>query len=111
MLDTYLAQLARCATGNQFNRLHITLENLLAPAEMCALIDGVRERERLAVPPAAIQWLDRMDAMLRGGGRRVQGYVRRALAAGRDRLHGARRRQRAGGPHARRSRSPATRTG
>jgi len=79
VLDAYLAQLARCETGNQFNRLHITLENLLAPAEVCALIDGVRERA-LEVPPAAVHWLDRMDTILRNGGRRVQGYVRRAIA-------------------------------
>ena len=81
MLDAYLAQSARCTTGNEFNRLHITLETALAPAEVCALIDGVRERA-VEVPPASAHWLDRMDALLRGGGRRVQPYVRHVISEG-----------------------------
>ena len=81
MVDAYLAKLALCTTPNQFNRLHIALESLLAPAEICALIDGVRERS-LAVPPASVYWLGQMDTLLRGDGRRVQGYVRHAIAEG-----------------------------
>jgi hypothetical protein len=39
----------------------------------------VRERA-IAVPPESVRWLDAMDNLLRGGGRRIQPYVRHALA-------------------------------
>ncbi|MEO8487549.1 MAG: hypothetical protein ABI585_14560 [Betaproteobacteria bacterium] len=79
MLDQYLGDVARCSTINQFNRLHITLENVLAPAEICALIDGARARGiQLAEPCSA--WLARMDHWLRGGGRRLQDYRRHVIA-------------------------------
>lgn len=81
MLDTYLADLARCATVNQFNRLHILLENVLAPAEVTALIDGVRERG-LTVPQPAMHWLARLDTLLRANGRRTQPHVRHTIAEG-----------------------------
>lgn len=81
VLDAYLADLARCATVNQFNRLHILLENVLAPGEVTALIDGVRERS-LTVPQPAAHWLARLDTLLRANGRRVQPYERHALAEG-----------------------------
>ena len=79
MLDGYLAELARCATPNQFNRLHNQLENVLAPAEVTARIDGVRERQP-ALPQPASHWLARQDTLLRANGRRTQPYVRHALA-------------------------------
>lgn len=81
MLDAYLSQAALCKTANEFNGLHIRLEKVLAPAEVCMLIDSVRERG-IAVPPASQRWLDGMDTLLRGGGRRVQGYARHVLAEG-----------------------------
>jgi len=81
VLDVYLADVARCATVNQFNRLHILLENVLAPAEVTALIDGVRERG-LALPQPAAHWLARLDTLLRANGRRVQPYARHTLAEG-----------------------------
>ena len=81
VLDAYLSELARCATVNQFNRLHITLENTLAPAEVCALIDRVRAGG-LEVPAPAAHWLARSDELLRGGGRQVQPYLRHRIAEG-----------------------------
>ena len=81
VLDAYLADLARCTTVNQFNRLHILLENVLAPGEVTALIDGVRARG-LTVPQPAAHWLARLDTLLRSHGRRVQPYERHALAEG-----------------------------
>jgi hypothetical protein len=81
MLDAYLADVARCTTVNQFNRLHILLENVIAPAEAAALIDGVRERG-LELPQPAAHWLARTDALLRANGRRTQPYARHALAEG-----------------------------
>ena len=79
MVDAYLAELSRCTTVNQLNRLHITLENTLPPAEVCALIDGVRRRGG-AVPEGVVRWMEITDAMLRGGGRGVEPYARHPLA-------------------------------
>ena len=112
VLDDYLAQLARCATGNQLNRLHITLENVLAPAEMCALIDGVRARTSRCRPSRSRTGSIALDAHPAGnGGRRVQGVRSPRARGGRDRLLGAGRRGRARAAHARdrvhRRREPA----
>jgi len=81
VLDAYLAELGRCTTVNQLNRLHITLENTLPPAEVCALIDGLRRRGG-AVPEGVVRWLDLTDRTLRGGGRPVEPYARHVLAEG-----------------------------
>jgi len=78
MLDWYVAEIMRRQTANLINQLHIMLENMLAPAELCALIDESRERGTNLPPPAA-HWLGRMDTLLRGGGQTVQPYERRMI--------------------------------
>lgn len=78
MLDAYLAQIARRSTVNQFNQLHISLENVLSPAEVCAIVDGARSRG-VALPPEATHWLSRMDELLRKDGRAAQPYARQTL--------------------------------
>jgi len=81
LLDKFLDEVGRCSTVNQFNRLRIGIENFFAPAEICALIDGVRERDA-AVPEYCTRWLQNSDESLRGGGRPVQPYVRHAYSMG-----------------------------
>ena len=81
MVDAYLAQAMRCSTVNQYNRLHITLENILAPAEIRALIDGVRARVVTAPEPVS-HWFARWDTLLGTGQRPVQGYERHEVAPG-----------------------------
>lgn len=97
-LDEYLARVAQCTSLNQVNRLHIGMENVLAPAEVCALVDTARARNA-ALPPASQHWLSGMDVMLRGDGRPVQPYERItwsrgavAYSAPGDAVTGARRR-------------------
>ena len=79
VLDKFLEQVGRCTTVNQFNRLRIGIENVFAPAEICALIDGVRER-KAEVPEYCARWLANSDESMRGGGRPVQPYVRHSIA-------------------------------
>ncbi|CAG0949511.1 hypothetical protein BURK1_00110 [Burkholderiales bacterium] len=81
MLDHYLAEVARGASEIDFNRLHITLETHLAPAELRALVDGVRARGP-ALPEHCRLWLKRTDTFLAYGGLPVQPYERRVLADG-----------------------------
>ncbi|HEY8243401.1 MAG TPA: hypothetical protein VII68_08080 [Casimicrobiaceae bacterium] len=78
MLDKFLNEVGRCTTVNQFNRLRIGIENTFAPAEICTLIDGVRERNA-EVPEYCARWLANSDESMRGGGRTVQPYVRHSL--------------------------------
>jgi hypothetical protein len=78
MLDWYIAEIVRCRTANLINQLHIALENMFAPVEVCALIDESRVRGTDLPPPAA-HWLGRMDTLLRGGGQIVQPFVRRVI--------------------------------
>ena len=44
MIDAYVADILHCKTVNQFHRIHIQMEVSMAPAELCAIIDGARER-------------------------------------------------------------------
>ncbi|HQU47748.1 MAG TPA: hypothetical protein PLM09_01235 [Casimicrobiaceae bacterium] len=81
MLDAYVVEVLRCRTINEINRLHIRLEVSMTAADICAIIDGARAR-RAPLPPPSLHWLDRMDTLLRGGGRPVQGYVREAWSRG-----------------------------
>lgn len=81
MVDAYLAELARCTTANQLARFHITIENAYAPAEIGALIDGLRRR-RAAVPEGVVQWMAVTEAMLLRDRPRYEPYVRHAVAAG-----------------------------
>lgn len=78
MLDWYVAEIMRRRTANLINQLHIALENMLAPGEVCALVDESRERGTNLPAPAA-HWLGRMDTLLRGGGQAVQPYDRRTI--------------------------------
>ncbi|MFI4924974.1 MAG: hypothetical protein ACHQJ7_07500 [Vicinamibacteria bacterium] len=78
MVDKFLNEVGRCTTVNQFNRLRIGIENTFAPAEICTLIDGVRER-KAEVPEYCARWLANSDESMRGGGRTVQPYVRHSL--------------------------------
>ncbi|MBK6394475.1 MAG: hypothetical protein IPF73_07140 [Betaproteobacteria bacterium] len=78
MLDWSSAEPERCKTANLINRLHITLENIFAPVELCALIDESRERG-LDLPPPAAHWLGGVDTLLRGGGPTVQPFERRMI--------------------------------
>ena len=78
MLDWYVAEIMRRQTANLINQLHIMLENMLAPAEVCALVDESRERGT-SLPAPAAHWLGRMDTLLRGGGQTVQPYDRRMI--------------------------------
>jgi hypothetical protein len=53
----YLALAALCDSRNSFNRLHIELENVCAPAE----IAGLAELDRLGkLPPEGRTWLNKM---------------------------------------------------
>lgn len=81
MVDEYLAQAMRCRTVNEFNRLHITLENVLAPAEVDALVRGVRRRVT-SMPEPVADWFGRLDKFLGAGSRPIQPYVRRPIANG-----------------------------
>lgn len=81
MLDAYVNEILRCRTVNEINKLHIRMEVSLTAADICSIIDGARSR-RAPLPPASQHWVDRMDTLLRGGGRPVQGYVRKAWSRG-----------------------------
>lgn len=81
MLDAYVARMRRCSTVNQVNGVHIEMEVTMAPADISAIIDGTRET-RASLPEASQRWLERMDTLLRGGGRPVQGYVRQSWSRG-----------------------------
>ena len=54
MLDWYIAEIMRRQTANLINQFHIMLENMLAPAEVCALVDESRERGTSLPAPAAV---------------------------------------------------------
>lgn len=81
MISGYLAEAMRCRTVNEFNRLHITLDNVLAPVEIDALIRGVRQRATSMPEPVAL-WLSRWDAMLRSNRRPVEPYQRCPIGPG-----------------------------
>jgi len=79
MLDKFLEQLERCTTVNLFNRLRISLELILAPAEIALLAAQVRERG-VELPEVAAHWLGRMETLIVGEGRPAEAYVRQSLA-------------------------------
>ncbi len=79
MLDTFLGRLERCTTVNLANRLHISLEMILAPAEIALLAAQVRERG-IELPETSAHWLGRMETLVVGDGRPTEAYVRRTLA-------------------------------
>jgi hypothetical protein len=81
MVDGYLQQAMRCRTVNEFNRLHITLENILAPTEVEALVRGVRQRVT-SMPAPVADWFGRLEQSIGLGKLAVQPYVRRPIANG-----------------------------
>lgn len=81
MLETFVAQVARCATVNQMQRLIISLEMILAPGEVARLAADVRERG-IGLPDVVAKWLDRMQELIRRDGAAPEGYVRQSLTDG-----------------------------
>jgi len=81
MLDTFLAQVARCTTINLFNRMRISLEMILAPAEIVLLAAQVRERGA-ELPDFAAKWLGNFEKLLVGDGRPAEAYARKTVCGG-----------------------------
>lgn len=78
MVESYLQQAMRCRTVNEFNRLHITLENVLAPAEIAGIIAGVRQRVT-SMPEPVSHWLSHWESWLARVGGPPQPYAREGL--------------------------------
>lgn len=74
MID-YLEAARRCRTVNEFNRLHIGLEENLAPAEMAAL----RAIGGDALPRPSWKWLNRLRQLSPRMFKRPQPFQRRQL--------------------------------
>jgi len=72
----FLAMALRCRTQNEFNRLRITLENILAPAEISAIA-------KLDLPPQVAertrQWFDKLRKWQPDMLEAPQGYARHHL--------------------------------
>lgn len=81
MLETFVAQVARCATVNQMQRLIISLEMILAPGEVARLAADVRARG-IGLPDVVAKWLDRMEELIRRDGAEPENYVRQSLTEG-----------------------------
>ena len=62
MLETFVAEVARCRTVNQMQRLIISLEMILAPAEVALLAAQARERGA-GLPEVVAKWLDRKSVV------------------------------------------------
>jgi hypothetical protein len=73
----YLPLALECRTQNQFNRLHIHLENILAPPEFVRLADLAR-REQL--PEQSCNWLKKIAGLSPGLFDQPQAFSRRALS-------------------------------
>lgn len=80
-IERYLDQISRCTTLNEFNRVHIQIEIHCSPAEVCAIIDAVRERG-IPLLPNLQRWHALLDEQLRGAGRRVEPYARTPISPG-----------------------------
>ncbi len=81
MLESYLESVGRCTTINEFNRLHVGLENRLGPLEVAQLITRARN-EVATLPEASVYWLGRMGSLMVESGLPLQGYVRQELGKG-----------------------------
>ena len=81
MVDAYLAQAMRCRTINEFNRLHITLENVLPPADIGEIIRGVRARLS-SMPEPVAHWFAMWESRFARVGGPLQRYVRRQVVPG-----------------------------
>ena len=73
----YLPLALECSTQNQFNRLHIHLENIFAPQEFVLLADLAR-REHF--PERSRNWLERIEGLSPGLFDRPQAFSRRVLS-------------------------------
>jgi hypothetical protein len=73
----YLALVSECRTQNKLNKLHIGLENILAPSEFGYLADLARSQQ---LPGRSYPWLVRMAALSPGIFESPQGFRRRALS-------------------------------
>ena len=80
-VERRLDEISRCRTLNEFNRVHIQIEIHCSPAEVCAIIDAVRERG-IPLLPNLQRWHAIMDEQLRGTGGGVEPYVRTPVAPG-----------------------------
>ncbi len=73
----FLAMALRCRTQNEFNRLRITLENILAPAEIAAIAT-------LDLPPETAErtrhWFDKLSKWRPDMLEAPQGYARQHLS-------------------------------
>ena len=73
----YLPLALECRTQNQFNRLHIHLENILAPQEFVLLADLARRQQ---FPERSRNWLEKIGGLSPGLFDRPQAFSRRALS-------------------------------
>lgn len=80
-VERRLDEISRCRTLNEFNRVHIQIEIHFSPAEVCAIIDEVRERG-IPLLPNLQRWHAIMDEQLRGSGKGAEPYVRTPVAPG-----------------------------
>lgn len=78
MLDAYLRETAACATENQFNRVHIDLENRLLPSEAAQLVAEAGEAGAVYNELARF-WFGRMAAFLGRSALPIQRYARQPL--------------------------------
>ena len=81
MLETFVAEVARCRTVKQMQRLISSLEMILAPAEVALLAAQARERGA-GLPEVVAKWLDRMEELILRDGAAPEGYVRQSLVEG-----------------------------
>lgn len=80
-VERRLDEISRCRTLNEFNRVHIQIEIHCSPAEVCAIIDAVRERG-IPLLPNLQRWHAIMDEQLRGSGKGAEPYVRTPVSPG-----------------------------
>jgi hypothetical protein len=73
----YLTLASQCRTQNQLNKLHIGLENLLAPSEFGYFADLARRQE---LPARSYPWLVRIASLSPGIFDAPQRFGRRALS-------------------------------
>ena len=73
----YLPLALECRTQNQFNRLHIHLENILAPREFVLLADLATWQQ---FPERSRSWLEKIGGLSPGLFDRPQAFSRRAFS-------------------------------
>ena len=73
----YLPLALRCRSKNEFNRLHIAFENILAPTEFTYFMDLVATQQ---LPKLTYEWLRKVAELSPGLYDLPQGFRREALA-------------------------------